>query len=53
MKEVGEIKNDKIIAVTYGDNLKHDWKVEEILKLFALPFNDLIFNQKYKKKANC
>lgn len=52
MKEISEIKNDKIIAVTYGDNLKHDWKVEEILKLFALPFNDLIFKAAEIHRAN-
>ncbi len=52
MKEVSEIKNDKIIAVTYGDNLKHDWKVEEILKLFALPFNDLVFKAAEVHRAN-
>ena len=43
MKEVALKKNDEVVAISYGDSLKHDWKVEEVLKLFALPFNDLIF----------
>ena len=42
MKEVNK-EPDKIIAAGYGDCLKHDWQIEEVLQLFALPFNDLIF----------
>ncbi len=42
MKEVIKVE-EKIIALTYGNALKHDWMVEEVLALFALPFNDLIF----------
>ena len=47
MKEVNEIKNDQIISEIYVESLKknsrHDWSVEEVVDLFNLPFNDLIF----------
>jgi biotin synthase len=35
--------DEKSLASSYSVDLRHDWKVEEILELFALPFNDLIF----------
>lgn len=43
MKEVNQITEDKILAASYDLGTRHDFSVEEILKLFALPFNDLIF----------
>ncbi|MBM5781903.1 MAG: biotin synthase BioB [Pelagibacterales bacterium] len=33
-------------------DLKHDWKVDEILDLFELPFNDLIFKAAEIHRAN-
>ena len=30
-------------AATYDTSTHHNWQVEEVLKIFALPFNDLIF----------
>ncbi len=44
-------KSDVTLASAYGvvasasfdRELRHDWQVEEVLKLFALPFSDLIF----------
>ncbi|HAT34562.1 MAG TPA: biotin synthase, partial [Rhodospirillaceae bacterium] len=30
-------------VVETGDGLRHDWTREEIVDLFALPFNDLLF----------
>lgn len=36
-------KTEELISANYDTGLRHDWQVEEVLKLFALPFNDLIF----------
>ena len=38
-----EIDVKEIINSDYDPELKHDWQVEEVEKLFALPFNDLVF----------
>ncbi len=35
-------KEQQISAIADG-GLRHDWQVDEVLKLFDLPFNDLIF----------
>jgi len=36
-------KIDQVIDVSYGDKLRHDWQLSEILELFNLPFSDLVF----------
>ncbi len=38
-KEIAEI----LRLASYDANTRHDWQVDEILAIFALPFNDLIF----------
>ncbi len=46
MKQTLESQNnvDKILHMTpYDVSVRHDWQVEEVLKIFTLPFNDLIF----------
>lgn len=44
MKETTkEINVNEMMNSNYDPELKHDWQVEEVEKLFALPFNDLIF----------
>jgi biotin synthase len=43
MKEIQEIQFNETPASSYEFSLRHDFEVEEILQLFALPFNDLIF----------
>ncbi len=44
MKATNEIKTTQIDQVsTYSPAIRHDWNVEEVLQLFALPFSDLIF----------
>lgn len=43
MKEIQEIQFNETLASSYEFSVRHDFEVEEILQLFALPFNDLIF----------
>ena len=43
MKEINEIKNEKTLSTAYDFGTRHDFQLQEILDLFALPFNDLIF----------
>ena len=43
MKEINETKTSEVALATYDLGARHDFEVEEVLKLFALPFNDLIF----------
>jgi biotin synthase len=43
MKEINEIKNEKTLSAAYDFGTRHDFQLQEILDLFALPFNDLIF----------
>lgn len=53
MKEIQESKNSEmLVAASYDVGTKHDWKVEEVLKLFALPFSDLIFKAAEIHRAN-
>ncbi len=52
MKEIHETKTSEIFAASYNPELRHDFKVEEILQLFALPFNDLIFKAAEIHRAN-
>lgn len=39
-------------AAEPADGLRHDWTVEEIEALFALPFNDLLFRAQSVHRAN-
>lgn len=46
MKAVEQNSNNVVDITTFAqgaDGLRHDWSEQEILDLFALPFNDLIF----------
>lgn len=43
MKEIHEIESQEVLAASYNTGLRHDFEVEEVLKLFDLPFNDLLF----------
>jgi len=46
MKQSLESQNniaDILQLAAYDPSVKHDWQVDEVLKIFALPFNDLIF----------
>jgi biotin synthase len=43
MKETGQQKSVETIDFSYSVKPKQDWKIDEILQLFELPFNDLIF----------
>ncbi len=43
MKEINEIKTSEALDVSYDFGERHDFQIAEILALFALPFNDLIF----------
>jgi biotin synthase len=49
MREITENQREETlaqlgtVAVSYSQKLRHDFEVDEILQLFALPFNDLIF----------
>lgn len=36
-------KSEEIISSNYDTSSRHDWQAEEVLKIFALPFNDLLF----------
>lgn len=43
-----EIESQQNIAdilrlATYDTNTRHDWQIEEVLQIFNMPFNDLIF----------
>jgi len=39
-------------AATGGDTVRHDWTVEEVEALFALPFNDLLFQAQTVHRAH-
>ncbi len=43
MKEINEIKNEKTLSAAYDFGVRHDFQLQEILDLFALPFSDLVF----------
>ncbi len=43
-------KSEQLIPTNV--DLKHDWKVDEILDLFELPFNDLVFKAAEIHRAN-
>jgi len=48
MKEIQK----EIAQPIYNFAPRQDWKVEEVLELFALPFNDLIFKAAEIHRAN-
>ncbi len=52
MKEFCQNGEDKILSSSYDIALRHDFGVEEVLQLFALPFNDLIFKAAEIHRAN-
>ena len=52
MKAVQENNSEKLLAVAPNSETRHDFSVEEILQLFALPFNDLIFKAAEIHRAN-
>ena len=33
--------------------IRHDWQSDEVLALYALPFNDLLFKAQSIHRANC
>ena len=39
-------------AVTTGDAIRHDWSLDDIHALLALPFNDLLFRAQTVHRAN-
>ena len=46
MKEIYETNPQEILTTSCDfdiDGLRHDYSVEEVIQLFAMPFNDLIF----------
>lgn len=44
MKEINDqTKSESALSSSYDASSRHDWQVEEVLKIFALPFNDLLF----------
>lgn len=43
MKEIREQTSGETLIAAYSQKPRHDWSVEEVLKIFSLPFNDLIF----------
>jgi len=54
MQQVYEIQNlaKQLFDTLIGNDTKHDWKVEEVIDLFNLPFNDLIFKAAQIHRAN-
>ncbi len=52
MKAVQENNSEKLLAIAPNSETRHDFSVEEILQLFALPFNDLIFKAAEIHRAN-
>jgi len=43
MKAIQENTPQEVLATSYDFGVRHDFGVEEILQLFALPFNDLMY----------
>jgi len=52
MKEIQEISSSQPITSSYNFAPRHDWQVEEVSKLFALPFSDLVFKAAEIHRAN-
>ena len=53
-QQVREIHNlaQRLFDTLIEDKTKHDWQVEEVLKLFEMPFNDLIFKAAEIHRSN-
>lgn len=47
-----EIRNNEMPSASYSLAVRQDWSVEEVLEIFALPFNDLIFKAAEIHRAN-
>jgi biotin synthase len=47
-----EIRNNETPSASYSLAVRQDWSVEEVLEIFALPFNDLIFKAAEIHRAN-
>jgi len=52
MKETSQQKSEVTLDFSYATKPRQDWKVEEVLKLFELPFNDLVFKAAEIHRAN-
>lgn len=52
MKEKQEIINHELANPSYSEASRHDFTIDEILKIFELPFNDLIFKAAEIHRAN-
>ncbi len=52
MKEISKVQEDKFLNASYDFGVRHDFTLDEVLKLFALPFNDLIFKAAEIHRAN-
>lgn len=52
MKETNQNNAEEISLASYNFNERHDFVVEEILQLFALPFSDLVFKAAQIHRAN-
>ncbi len=52
MKETNCEKNSQNIEISYAVKPRNDWSVTEVMELFALPFNDLIFEAAQVHRAN-
>lgn len=50
-KKIRDLEKELHEVIVF-DKTKHDWKVDEVLELFALPFNDLIFKAAEIHRAN-
>ena len=53
-QQVREIHSlaQRLFDTLIDDKTKHDWQVEEVLKLFEMPFNDLIFKAAEIHRSN-
>lgn len=53
-QQVREIHSlaQRLFDTLVEDKTKHDWQVEEVLKLFEMPFNDLIFKAAEIHRSN-
>lgn len=53
MKIAEEFQADAAAKVHYsGDRLRHDWRLDEVEALFALPFNDLVYRAQTIHRQN-
>jgi len=52
MQETQELPSSQFVSASYSPKPRHDWQATEVLQLFALPFNDLIFKAAEIHRAN-